>query len=80
MAHFTYKKIEDGIFFKLKIIFFEVDHCHENLKKQSKGKIGAKRQTLAIVWLKIYQSADKTYISVETKYIFKYHIQNYVLC
>ena len=38
------------------------------MKKQSKGKIGAKRQNLAIVWLKIYQSADKTYIRVETKY------------
>ena len=68
----------DGIFFKLKIIFFEVDHFHENLKKQSKGKTGANRQNLATVWLKIYQSANKTYIRVETKYRFKYHIQNYV--
>ena len=76
--HFNIKNIGDGIFFKLKVIFFEVDHCHENLKKQSKGKIGAKRQNLAIVWLKIYESEEKTYIRVETKYRFKYRIQNYV--
>ena len=54
-----YKQIADGIFSILKIIFIEVDHCHENLKNLSEWKIDAKNQQLVHFWHTMNQNANK---------------------
>ena len=63
----TYQKIGNGIFFQLKILFFEVDHCHENLKILSEWKIGAKRQKLVHFWHKMNQNANKNILQSKQK-------------
>ena len=54
-------------FFKLKILFFEVYHCHENLKILSECKIGAKRQKVVNIWHKMNQNTNKNILQSKQK-------------